>query len=82
MKKEEAGMKIMFKDTEALVVAPQDKEWKVVCVTEYTKEGKWMCGLNLITSIEDILQTAWENKLYIIPEVMLQDNSEKSKQKG
>lgn len=69
--KGERGMKKMFEDTVGLVIQPQDKDWEVVCVTEYKKDGTWMLGMNLITSLKDVLQLAWDEGLNIIPESLM-----------
>ena len=70
-------MKRVFEDTVALVISPQDKDWKIVCVTEYRKNGEWMCGMNFITSIKEVLEIAWKEKLSIIPEILLRKNPKK-----
>ena len=44
-----------------------------MCVSEYRANGKWMCGMNFITSIEDVLDTAEKEKLNIIFESVLRD---------
>lgn len=68
-------MVLMNKDVVALVVSTVD-EWSSVCVTEYTKDGSWHSGMNVITSLEDVMKTAWVNKLNIIPESVLRERGE------
>jgi hypothetical protein len=65
-------MQLHNSDVTALVVSTGDN-WKTVCVTEYTKDGSWYNGLNIITSLEDVMKTAWTHKLNIIPESVMQD---------
>ena len=71
-------MNILNKDTVALVVKTEDR-WETVCVTEYGKDGTWHCGMNLIVSVKDMLETAEKNKLSIIFEKTIQEkNNEKT----
>ena len=65
-------MKLHNPDVVALVVSTNDC-WKTVCVTEYTKDGSWYNGLNLITTLEDVMVTAWAHKLNVIPESIMHD---------
>ena len=65
-------MQLLNENVIALVISSIDN-FKNVCVTEYTKDGTWCCGLNIITSPEDVLKTAFEKKLNIIPENLLQE---------
>lgn len=62
--------KLLWEDTVALVLGTQD-DWKTCCITEYRKNGNWMCGMNLITSLDIALRTAEKYKLNIIFESML-----------
>ena len=68
-------MNILNKDTVALVLSTNDN-WKTCCVTEYSKDGTWNCGMNFITSLEDAIRTAEENSLNIIFEKMLDDRTQ------
>lgn len=65
-------MKLMNSDVVALVVQTADN-WATVCVTEYTKDGSWYNGLNVITSLKDVMETAWTHKLNVIPESALRE---------
>lgn len=51
----------------AFVIEPIDGKWSIVNQTEYYSDGTWVCGLNLITSIEDVVERANELKINIIP---------------
>ena len=64
--------KLMWEDTVALVLGTQDN-WKTCCITEYRNNGEWMCGVNIITSLEIAIKTAEKNKLYIMFESMLNE---------
>jgi len=60
MKKEKEKIK-------AFVIEPiSDGEWHIVNMTELMEDGKWMCGLNLITSIEDVVERADKKNVPII----------------
>lgn len=63
-------MHLQNKDVVALVLSTIDN-WETCCVTEYDKEGTWHCGLNIITSVQEALKFAEENKINIIFESML-----------
>ena len=65
-------MELMNKNVRALVVSTQDN-WQTCCVTEYTDDDVWHCGINIITSVSDALETARKNKLNIIFEEMLRE---------
>lgn len=65
-------MKLHNSDVVALVVSTNDC-WRTVCVTEYTKDGSWYNGLNVITTIEDVMVTAFAYKLNVVPESLMQD---------
>ena len=70
MKKSEDIYKLMLEDTVALVLSTHDN-WETCCITEYRKNGEWMCGMNLTTSLALALRTAQKLKLNIIFEEML-----------
>lgn len=63
-------MKLLHDNVVALVIAPADG-WKTVCVTEYTADGDWHCGINVLTDIDDVLTTAQANKINIVPETCM-----------
>lgn len=65
-------MKLFNENVAALVLSTCDG-WKTCCVTEYGEDGTWYCGMNMITSVEDALETAEKNDLNIIFESMLND---------
>ena len=65
------------KDVCALVLSTND-DWDCCCITEYTKDGTWHCGLNLITSVKMALRCAEKNKLNIIFENMLNKEPQES----
>ncbi len=65
-------MKLHNSDVVALVVSTNDC-WRTVCVTEYTKDGSWYNGLNVITTLEDVMVTAFAHKLNVIPESLMQE---------
>ena len=58
----------------ALVIEPNPdrrkdgKDWSdgIVNMTELDKDGVWHCGLNLITSIEDVVEHAYKRNVPII----------------
>ena len=54
--------------TEGLPDAPK---WSIVNQTEYFDDGQWVSGMNLITSIEDVLDRAEKLGVAIIFESML-----------
>ena len=70
-------MKLMFEDTIALIIKKFDDSWLDVCVTEYKKDGTWILGMNLVTSLKDVMDTAEKNKLSIIFESVLEDSNDK-----
>ena len=39
--------------------------WGMVNMTELTEDGTWHCGLNYITSIEDVVEKSVKNKVPI-----------------
>jgi len=51
----------------AYVIEPIDEKWDMVCQTEYYDNGKWIIGMNLLTSLEDVVERANKKKLTIIP---------------
>ena len=53
------------KDTVTLVLATNDK-WETCCITQSNKDGKWLCGLNYITTPAEALETAEQNNLNIV----------------
>jgi hypothetical protein len=60
-------MKLLFGDTKAIIIKQVEKgKWDTVCATEYRANGEWMCGMNMITSIEDVLNTAEKNKGVVV----------------
>jgi len=46
-------------------------KWGLVNQTEYMEDGRWISGMNLITSIEDVLDRAEQKGVPIIFESML-----------
>ena len=55
------------KDTVAIVIKNDGSEkWDIVCATQYKKDGTWLMGLNEMTSIDDVLNTAEKNGLNIV----------------
>jgi len=48
-----------------------DDKWATVGVTAYTESGAWIDGMILITSIDDVLDTAEKHNLNIIFEKTL-----------
>lgn len=63
--------KIMKKKIEpkvvALVIKKTGEDWSdMVCETEYLEDGTWICGMNLITGIEEVLDRAEKEGLNII----------------
>lgn len=55
----------------AYVINKIDKDWSMVNQTEYLDDGTWVCGMNLITSIDDVLDRAEKLGLNIIFESKL-----------
>jgi len=51
----------------AFVIEPIDGKWEMVCQTEYYDSGKWVTGMVLMTSLEDVIEKANKQKLNIIP---------------
>ena len=68
----------MWNDIAALIINPVDKGYKIVNVTELKKNGEWMIGMNLITSIEDVLERAEKEGLNIIFEKTLRERSKEA----
>lgn len=58
----------------AYVVEPLEKDWSMVNQTEYFESGKWVIGMNLITSLEDVMQRAFEQKIAVLPQSMFEDD--------
>jgi hypothetical protein len=51
----------------AFVIEPSpDGTWDIVNVTELMEDGAWMSGMNLITSIEDVVERADKENVPII----------------
>lgn len=48
-------------------------KWSMVAQSEYTEDGRWISGLILITSIQDVLDRAEKAGKPIIFESMLED---------
>ena len=61
----------------AYVVSPVEKDWSIVNQTEYFDNGRWVIGMNLITSLEDVMQRAWDEKVNVIPESCLRERLKK-----
>jgi len=62
-------------ELKALVIEKvSDKDWGVVNMTELLKDGKWLCGLNLITSIEDVVEQAEKENVPIITRKYLESS--------
>jgi hypothetical protein len=57
-------------DIVALVLSSRD-DWETCCVTEYQRDGTWVCGLNFITTVADALNSAEKRGLSIIFESAL-----------
>lgn len=68
--------KLEWDDTVALVLGTQD-DWKTCGISEYRKNGEWMCGMTFITSLDMALRTAEKYKLNIIPESLLNERNSK-----
>ena len=51
----------------AYVIEPVDGKWDMVCQTEYFDNGRWIIGMNLLTSLEDVVERAYKKKINIIP---------------
>jgi hypothetical protein len=45
---------------------PTNGSWGMVCLTKLTEDGVWHCGINLITSIEDVIEQANNENVPII----------------
>ena len=53
-------MNIIHDNIRALIIRKanidrKEKGWGTVCCTELLNDGTWMCGLNIITSIDAVL---------------------------
>ena len=64
----------MKKDSKlkAYVVEPIDGDWSMVNQTEYFEDGRWVIGLVLITSLEDVMKSAWKQKVAVLPQSILE----------
>jgi len=60
----------------AYVIKKAGKTWDMVCQTEYLEDGTWVMGMNLITSIGDVLDRAEKQGLNIFFESMLEGKNE------
>ena len=49
------------------------KDWSMVVQTEYFDDGTWVSGMNLITSIDDVLDRAEKKGIIVVFESMLGD---------
>lgn len=58
-------------DVIALVVGHTLNDLRMVCMTELMSDGKWRCGLMVITSIDDVLDRAEKEHLPIIMEATM-----------
>jgi len=60
------------KKLKALVIYPipnsnnKTEKWGIVNMTELMEDEEWICGLNLITSIEDVVEKADKENVPII----------------
>lgn len=50
----------------ALVIEKAGKDWGMVNMTELMESGRWVCGLNIITSLEDVVEQAEKANMPII----------------
>jgi hypothetical protein len=51
----------------ALVIEPGlDDKWDIVNVTELMEDGTWVAGMNLVTSLEDVVERAAKENVPII----------------
>lgn len=59
----------------ALVIEPDPvrKTWDIVNMTELTEDGKWLCGLNFITSIKDVVERADKENVPIFTRKYLEE---------
>lgn len=74
---EEEEVLIVNENIKAFVIRKVKNDWRMVCLTEITKDGEWACGMNLITSIDEVLDEAEKNNLPIIFEKTLTELKEK-----
>lgn len=55
-------------------------KWSMVCQTEYMEDGRWISGMVLITSLEDVVARAEKAGKPIIFESMLTDSKPTTKE--
>ena len=67
----------MKKKLKALVIEKTSKDWGMVNMTELTTDGKWILGMNLITSIEEVIKTSIEKGVPIITREVLEKLNKK-----
>ena len=71
-------------NTQALIIEsnPLTKKWDgLVNLTTLTKDGKWMCGINLLTSLQDIVERADQWGLPIITRTAMEKLRESNETK-
>jgi hypothetical protein len=68
-------------DVVALVLKSHD-DWNSCCVTEYLRDGTWVCGMNLITSLAEAVKDAENRGLSIIFEKKLMELKDETKKEG
>jgi len=67
----------MKEKLKALVIEKAGKDWGMVNMTELTTDGKWILGMNLITSIEEVIKTSIKRGVPIITREVLEKLNKK-----
>lgn len=57
----------------AYIVEPVEEDWSMVNQTEYFENGRWVIGMNLITSLEDVMKRAYKKKIAVLPQSMFEE---------
>lgn len=57
----------------AYIVEPVKEDWSIVNQTEYFESGRWVIGMNLITSLKDVMKRAYEKKIAVLPQSMFEE---------
>ena len=68
----------MVAKLKAIVIEPCGEDWGMVNMTDLMTDGTWVLGLNLITTIEDVVERAHKEDVPILHRKTLETLKEDS----